>query len=244
MRATAAPVLALVLALFSLVGAWSPGTAWVGRVGRALAGASLASALSAASPSFATPLPVDPNDPVRLARGLKEVNYLLKNWEAKTTLCNYGEIKKELLENGNEEELYAAAKKGSLWDKGEETMNVMCKRDPEVVRAFVGLTNENLVLKNAEKLMRKPDVLDRVSADDVEAYEENVDAYILAVSEVDQLAYAARTDHDSTETFSKAQGGQSLKAEAGSDYLGQSRLAVIKVQKALEGIVTELHLLD
>ena len=37
-------------------------------------------------------------------------------------------------------------------------MNVRCKRDPQVVRAFSGLTNDNLLLKNAEKLMKKPAV--------------------------------------------------------------------------------------
>jgi len=209
---------------------------------RWLASGALASTLTVALAAGAVSAPVDPNDPMRLARGLREVTYLLNNWEQKTTLCNFGEVKPEMMENGNEEELYTKAKKGSLWEKDESTMEVMCKRDPEVVRAFVGLTNENLVLKNAEKLMLKPDVLDRVSGEDMDEYEENVDAYILAVSEVDQLAYAARTDHDSTETFSRGTGGQSIKAAAGQDYLSQSKIAVSKVQKALTNIVRELKL--
>ena len=229
------------LSIIKVAQSWVGGLVVPKWVSKCAAAVSLCTVI--ASPVLAAPAPVDMNDPMRLVRGLKEITYLLQNWEKKTTLCNFGELKNELLAEGQESELFEAAKKGSLWDKDESTMDVMCKRDPEVVRAFVGLTNENMVLKNAEKLMLKANIVDLVDSDEIEAYEENVDAFIRAVSEVDQLSYAARTDHDSTETFSRDKGGQSIKALAGTDYLSQSKIAVVKAQKALDGIVKELHLI-
>ena len=97
----------------------------------------------------------DGSDPMRLAVGLREVNYLIKNWETKTTYCNFGEFKNELLTPQNKEELLKAASKNAFWDYDKsDTMNVKCKRDPQVVRALVGLTDDNLNLKNVSKYRR------------------------------------------------------------------------------------------
>lgn len=204
---------------------------------------SLAGSMCIGTVIAAPALEVDPNDPRRLLLGLREVNFLLSNWDKKTTYCNFGEFQNELLAPDKKDELFAAASKFAILDYDKsETMNIRCKKDPQVVRAFVGLTNENLLLKNAEKLMLKPTTIDMVDGDDLDQYQENVDAFILAVSEVDQLSYAARTDHDSTETFSREEGGTSIKSQSGQDYLSQSKIAVEKLQKALEGVVGELHL--
>jgi hypothetical protein len=94
---------------------------------------------------------VDPNDLKRLKLGLREITYLLDNWEDKTTYCNFGEFQRELLLPENKAKLMDAAKEFSLWDYDKsKTMNVMCKRDPQVVRAFLGLTPDNLLLNRAE----------------------------------------------------------------------------------------------
>lgn len=78
---------------------------------------------------------VSPNDLNRLKLGLREVNYLIDNWDEKTTYCNFGEFQRELLLPENKGKLLDAAKEFSLWDYDKtKTMNVMCKRDPQVVR--------------------------------------------------------------------------------------------------------------
>ena len=78
---------------------------------------------------------VSPNDLNRLKLGLREVNYLIENWDEKTTYCNFGEFQRELLLPENKGKLLDAAKEFSLWDYDKtKTMNVMCKRDPQVVR--------------------------------------------------------------------------------------------------------------
>jgi len=191
---------------------------------------------------FAAPATVvDANDLNRLRLGLREVSYLVDHWEEKTTYCNFGELTNDLLAVDNKEKLYEEAKKGSLWEKSESTMNIKCKRDPQVVRAFVGLTDDNLLLRGVDRLLHKPSTLDRLGEDDQERYEADADAYLSALGEVDQLSYAARTDHDSTETFSKAD-GRSIRSEAGTDYLSQTKVAVGKLRDALSGLIKDLQL--
>ena len=71
----------------------------------------------------------------RLKLGLREITYLIDNWDEKTTYCNFGEFQRELLLPENKGKLLDAAKEFSLWDYDKsKTMNVMCKRDPQVVR--------------------------------------------------------------------------------------------------------------
>jgi hypothetical protein len=121
-------------------------------------------------------------------------------------------------------------------------LDFACKRDPQLVRALVGLTNDNFNLKNADKLMKRPDIIDLVSETDIDAYLENVDAFTRTISEVDNLTYAARTDHDSTETFTK--GTNQPPVNGKKDYLAQAQDATIKLQAYLSTIVDELHLKD
>lgn len=78
---------------------------------------------------------VSSNDLNRLKLGLREITYLIDNWDEKTTYCNFGEFQRELLLPENKAKLLDAAKEFSLWDYDKsKTMNVMCKRDPQVVR--------------------------------------------------------------------------------------------------------------
>ena len=78
---------------------------------------------------------VSSGDLNRLKLGLREITYLVDNWDEKTTYCNFGEFQRELLLPENKAKLLDAAKEFSLWDYDKsKTMNVMCKRDPQVVR--------------------------------------------------------------------------------------------------------------
>jgi hypothetical protein len=169
----------------------------------------------------------------RLSRGLKEVSYLLDHWEEKTTYCNFGEVKTEMMDAKNKEMLLIAASEPGLFDKSK-TMNVRCKRDPEVVRAFVGLTKENTVLQRAEALMRDKNTLSRVDPDRIDEYIECVERYSRSVSSVDSLAYNARTDFASTNTFSLS---SSADSQAGSNYIEQSKASVLDVRDSLAAIV-------
>ena len=78
---------------------------------------------------------VDPNDVGRLKRGLQEINFLLKNWDEKTTYCNFGEFKNELLSAENKGQLLEAAKEPILLYDKSATMKVKCRKDPEVSEA-------------------------------------------------------------------------------------------------------------
>lgn len=172
----------------------------------------------------------------------REVAYLIDNWEDRTTYCNFGEFQRELLLPENKEKLFAAAKEFSLWDYDKsKTMNVMCKRDPQVVRAFLGLTPDNLLLNQAEKLMKKSSTIDRIDPDNIEDYFEAVETYVQALATADGLAYQAKTDYASTETVSKEYGKQAINSGKG-DYLAQSKKAVIIVRDQLKKIVTALQL--
>jgi hypothetical protein len=181
---------------------------------------------------------VDPADLKRLRLGLREVSYLLEKWDEKTTYCNFGEFQRELLLPENKERLFQAARETGLLDYDKsKTMNVMCRKDPEVVRAFLGLTKENLLLAKADDLMKKPSTLSRVDPDKIDQYFEDVETYMQAVAMADTLAYQARTDYSSTETATK----ESYKENSGKvDYLTQSKSAVEVVQSSLSRIVDAL----
>jgi len=187
---------------------------------------------------------VDPNDVSRLKRGLAEINYLLKNWEDKTTYCNFGEFKNELLSAENKDKLLEAAKEPILLYDKSATMKVKCKKDPEVVRAFLGLTKENLLMSQADVLMRKQATVDMVDPDDVDSYFEAVDLYEQATGDAGSLAYQARRDFSSTENFTR----EELTERAGtglsgrSDYLTQAKSQVEIVAQALAVVVKALKL--
>ena len=188
---------------------------------------------------------VSPDDITRLRRGLQEINYLLDHWDEKTTYCNYGQFKNELLSAANKDKLLEAAKEPILLYDKSATMNIMCKKDPEVVRAFLGLTKENLVLSQADILMKKPSTVDLVDPDDIEEYFSAVDQYQQANADAGSLAYQSRRDFTSTENFSKedmiANAGKTLSGR--EDYLTQSKTQVVLVRDSLQTIVKALHLL-
>ena len=182
---------------------------------------------------------VDPNDLSRLQRGLKEITYLLDHWDEKTIYCNFGEFKRELLLPENKAELMKAAASTGLLDYDKSaTMNIMCRSNPEVVRAFLGLTQENLLLAKAEDLMRKPSSISRVDEDSLEDYLSAVEDFSVAVSNVNSLGYIARTDFGSTETQTLEQ----IRSGGGSDKLKQTKNNVVEARNNLAKVVELLHL--
>lgn len=79
-------------------------------------------------------------DFTRLKRGLYQLEVLLDQWDEATLNCNYAEVNKDLLSSDNKQALLSAASESALFAKGTTTKNI-CKRDPEVVRKVMGLTD-------------------------------------------------------------------------------------------------------
>ena len=159
--------------------------------------------------------------------------------DEKTLYCNFGEFKRELLLPENKKDLLIAAASTGLLDYDKSaTMNIKCRADPEVVRAFLGLTQENLLLSKADDLMRKPSTLDRVDEDQLEVFLAAVEDYTIAVSNVDTLGYSARTDFGSTETQSL----EELLNSGKNSKLMQSKESVITARDNLAQIIDLLKL--
>ena len=184
------------------------------------------------------------DDLTRLKRGLREINYLLDHWEEKTLYCNFGEFQRELLTVKNKDKLLVAAAETGLLDYDKSaTMNVVCRRDPEVVRAFMGLNSKNNpLLSRAEVLMKKPFVVNRLDPDDLEDYFSAVEQFTEAVSSVDSLSYQARTDFQSTETASREESIASRETAGKKDYLAAARDSVEVARNALTIIVEKLKI--
>ena len=113
-----------------------------------------------------------------------------------------------------------------------------------MVRAFLGLTKENLVLSQADVLMRKQATVDLVDPDQIDAYFEAVDLYEQATGDAGSLAYQSRRDFSSTETFSREEllerNGVGLSGKG--DYLTQAKTQVELVAQSLAVVVAALNL--
>ena len=186
------------------------------------------------------------DDISRLKKGLREVNYLLDHWEEKTLYCNFGEFQRDLLTVKNKGKLLVAAAETGLLDYDKSaTMNIVCRRDPEVVRAFLGLNSDNNpLLSRAELLMKKPIVVSRVDPDNLEEYFSAVEQFTEAVSAVDSLSYQARTDYSSSETASREEFDSMTKSDLSGkkDYLSQTKASVEAARNALSIVVDLLKL--
>jgi len=205
------------------------------------------------------------DDVSRLKRGLREVTYLLDHWEEKTLYCNFGEFQRELLTVKNKDKLIVAAAETGLLDYDKSaTMNVVCRRDPEVVRAFLGFSpNNNPTLTRAEILMKKPAVVERIDPDDLESYFDAVERYTEAISSVDSLSYQARSDYRSMETSTREEATaeritrkqskdgnninnndnkETTKPNGKKDYLAQTKDSVEVARDALQLVVDKLKL--
>ena len=178
----------------------------------------------------------------RLKIGYNQLRILLRDWDERTNYCVFGEIKKELLSADNKQELIEEAKFGSTLDKNPATVNIKCKRDPEVVRQFLGLGNEPVAsyLKNAELLLKKPSTLELVDPDNIDKYFDALENFSQSMAAADGLSYAARTDYSSTENTTK--GDTSMKGSSKEDYLAKTKTAVANVLANLNIIVDILKL--
>jgi len=183
-------------------------------------------------------------DLTRLKKGLGGLDILLSNWAEKTTYCNFGELNREILAVENKEALEKAAAECGLLDYAcqAKTMNVKCKRDPQVVRAYLGLepSTGNTLLYRADTFLKSKAVLELVDPDQYDDYFESVEKYQEAVAAADSLAYAARTDFGSTENRSLSESKEAGVRDGKEDFLQQSKTQVAKARDALRQSLTYL----
>lgn len=230
-----------------LVACWlgplAEGRVWGGSLARGLAATRVAAillfpslALHPAPAAAAAQVAMDKGDLRRLVRGLQEVEFLLAHWDEKTVYCNFAEFKRELLLPENKKALLQAAASTGLLDYDKSaTMNVRCRADPEVVRAFLGLTSDNLLLTQAEGLMLRPSSVERVDPDVIDTYQEAVEKYSRAVSSVDALGYSVRSGLGGTDA-------RTLAETLADGKLTQSKAAVEEARDGLKTVVELLHI--
>ena len=98
----------------------------------------------------------------QLLRGQAVLEDVLARWKELTIDCNYGEIRRELLEQDSKEALLKAASTTSK----SATMVTVCKTSGRLVREALGA--DQSPLNNLSKLLEKPAVVQRVDYDDFE----------------------------------------------------------------------------
>lgn len=212
-----------------------------------LAGATLlSSTLTHTPPAYGAAAKVLPfNDLTRLKYGLREIEYLVNNWDEKTTYCNFGEFQRELLTVENKQKLMKAAAETGLLDYDKSaTMNVLCRKDPEVVRGFLGLTADNTLLNQADALMKSQAAIERVDADSLDEYIDTVETFTRAISAADTLSYEARTDYASQHTDAKEVVMQDAQnpINGNKNYLAQTKDSVVVMRDSLRTIVRLLNI--
>ena len=205
----------------------------------------IAISLPLSHPIHVNAVDLETNDLRRLKVGLKNINNLIDNWIDKTTYCNFGEVQRKMMGAGEKELLLKNAAEGGLLDYDKsKTMDVLCKRDPQIVRAYLGLepSTGNTVLYKAEKLMKNLIAIDKVDPDIIDSYFEAIEHYSEAIAAADSLAYAARTDYGSQQSQSRAEAEKAGSRDGKEDFLQQSKAQVIKARDALTEIVQDLQL--
>jgi len=182
----------------------------------------IASTIITAQPSFAITDDSTIQQIEKIKKGYKGLQLLVDKWDEKTNYCNFGELQRDILSVKNKEVLYKVAAKGSLLDYDKsDTMNVVCKKDPMIVRAYVGLYPEsgNDLLYNADKILKSAEVLSSIDPDKVEEYIGLMEEWQQLISSIDASSYSARNEYASTET--RAKNDKSLLTNDDDDILAQ-----------------------
>ena len=98
----------------------------------------------------------------KIEAGLAVLDDVVARWAELTTDCNYGEIRRELLETANKEALLKAATQTSK----SETMVTMCKATGRLVREAIGA--DKSPLSGIDKVLETPALVARVAEDEFE----------------------------------------------------------------------------
>lgn len=166
----------------------------------------------------------------RLLAGEAVLDDLLARWTELTTDCNYGEIRRELLDAGSKQQLLEEASGTSK----SATMVTVCKSTGRAVRAALGATADG-PLTRVGSLLEKPALLSRVDYDDLERFQAASEALQQALSAADAAAYFSATgDFSAQTTFKRGETPTTPNLDAARQLVADAREALARVCRLVE----------
>jgi hypothetical protein len=189
-------------------------------------------AAAAAAIAVALPLPsacAADDDLKRLQRGLVDLDNLLLQWVDLTTDCRFGEIRRELLEANNKQQLLEEA---SSTSKASTTVT-LCRTNAQVVRRAIG-TSQPGPLSKIGALLQQPALIDSLVDDEAfEKYQETSERLQAAITAADAAAYSAGNDYSAQTTFKRGQKPSSPNLDRTRELVSEARDELVAVCKLL-----------
>ena len=163
-------------------------------------------------------------DPVMIAvqkieAGLAVLDDVVARWAELTTDCNYGEIRRELLESANKEALLKAATQTSK----SGTMVTMCKATGRLVREAIGK------VQGIDKVLETPALVARVAEDEFDTFLGESERLQNSLSGADAAARAGSSDFSAQTTFKRGERPSTPNLDAARDQILDARDALEKV---------------
>ena len=189
------------------------------RLSRRVVCAALATTAAARRPTTASAA-----DPVMIAvqkieAGLAVLDDVVARWAELTTDCNYGEIRRELLESANKEALLKAATQTSK----SGTMVTMCKATGRLVREAIGS------ISGIDKVLETPALVARVAEDEFDTVLGESERLQNSLSGADAAARAGSSDFSAQTTFKRGERPSTPNLDAARDQILDARDALEKV---------------
>ena len=189
------------------------------RLSRRVVCAALATTAAARRPTTASAA-----DPVMIAvqkieAGLAVLDDVVARWAELTTDCNYGEIRRELLESANKEALLKAATQTSK----SGTMVTMCKATGRLVREAIGS------ISGIDKVLETPALVARVAEDEFDTFLGESERLQNSLSGADAAARAGSSDFSAQTTFKRGERPSTPNLDAARDQILDARDALEKV---------------
>ena len=189
------------------------------RLSRRVVCAALATTAAARRPTTASAA-----DPVMIAvqkieAGLAVLDDVVARWAELTTDCNYGEIRRELLESANKEALLKAATQTSK----SGTMVTMCKATGRLVREAIGS------ISGIDKVLETPALVARVAEDEFDTFLGESERLQNSLSGADAAARAGSSDFSAQTTFKRGERPSTPNLDAARNQILDARDALEKV---------------
>ena len=161
----------------------------------------------------------------KIEAGLAVLDDVVARWAELTTDCNYGEIRRELLETANKEALLKAATQTSK----SETMVTMCKATGRLVREAIGA--DKSPLSGIDKVLETPALVARVAEDEFETFLGESEKFQNSLSGADAAARAGSSDFSAQTTFKRGERPSTPNLDAARDQILDARDALEKVYR-------------
>ena len=155
----------------------------------------------------------------KIEAGLAVLDDVVARWAELTTDCNYGEIRRELLESANKEALLKAATQTSK----SGTMVTMCKATGRLVREAIGS------ISGIDKVLETPALVARVAEDEFDTFLGESERLQNSLSGADAAARAGSSDFSAQTTFKRGERPSTPNLDAARDQILDARDALEKV---------------